>query len=578
MKFKSLEIKNFRNYKEINIELDNKNVIFGMNDIGKTNFLYAIRFLLDKNIRKNGFEQTDYHKNDVSKDIEITLELDISDFDESEDTKKIVAEASGVRSSNNSDKFFIKVVGVYNFKEVIGEPKLYWGDNRDDLFEMISSGYTFNVDKIFHVEYLNPLMDLNSLFLKNKRFLFDENSSSDGDKKIIEDIKYLTDTVNDKIGSMDSIKNLESDITKEYNNLRKEDIEIEMKSEMAIKGFFSDIVPYIKKHGDINYYPTSGDGRRKILAYSMINLINKKRYEDKVIVYLIEEPENSLHRSMQIALSKQLFSQQAFQYSFISTHSADILYELDDAMLIRIYSKDKIECSSYLYKLDRNFKKNKKKLNRFFCNALFAERVLLIEGPSEYVLFEKVMDEINDKYELDGGYILQVNGTYFKTYFDAFKGLNIDIIVKTDNDLKKKKDSENEYELLGINRCLKLLNRGNESNVNIDFTSNGEKTKNKEIKEKRIEIYNNHYNLIEEFEKNKIYISQLDLENDLEKVIGSKMASVLGVKSDKVVKKLQSSKLYNMVELVEGLNKEDCEKIYNSKYFKCLKELNNDRE
>nr|WP_243448024.1 TOPRIM nucleotidyl transferase/hydrolase domain-containing protein [Clostridium perfringens] len=74
------------------------------------------------------------------------------------------------------------------------------------------------------------------------------------------------------------------------------------------------------------------------------------------------------------------------------------------------------------------------------------------------------MNEINSNYELDGGYILQVNGTYFKTYFDAFKDLNIKIIVKTDNDLRAStaKNSDSEYELLGINRCLGLI--GEEKN------------------------------------------------------------------------------------------------------------------
>ncbi|MGG1658708.1 AAA family ATPase [Brevibacillus sp. NRS-1366] len=42
MKFVEMHIKHFRNFSEVRIELDNKNVIFGMNDVGKTNLLYAI--------------------------------------------------------------------------------------------------------------------------------------------------------------------------------------------------------------------------------------------------------------------------------------------------------------------------------------------------------------------------------------------------------------------------------------------------------------------------------------------------------------------------------------------------------
>lgn len=52
MKFDAVTIKNFRNFEYIAINLTNKNVLFGMNDVGKTNFLYALRFLFDKDIRK----------------------------------------------------------------------------------------------------------------------------------------------------------------------------------------------------------------------------------------------------------------------------------------------------------------------------------------------------------------------------------------------------------------------------------------------------------------------------------------------------------------------------------------------
>lgn len=579
MKFKSLEIKNFRNFECIKIDLDNKNVIFGMNDIGKTNFLYAIRFLLDKDIRRNRFIQTDYHKNNVKNDISITLELDISDFDESEDTKNLVSQAGDVRSSKNHEKFYIRVIGEYNSKEAFGEPKLFWGDDIDNLKDIANNGYSFKIDNIFQVVYINPLIDLDKIFIKNKRILMDESNSSEHDKNILEEIDGLTKEMNTKISSMSMIDNLQKNITKEYLGLRNEDVEIEMKSEMAIKGVFSDIVPYIKKKGDNKYYPTSGDGRRKILAYSILNLLNSKIYEDKIIIYLIEEPENSLHRSMQIALSKQLFSEDGYKYCFMSTHSSDILYELDNSNLIRIYSNEKIECKSHIYNIPTEFKTNKKKLNKHFCNALFSERVLLVEGPSEYVLFEKVMNEINSNYELDGGYILQVNGTYFKTYFDAFKDLNIKIIVKTDNDLRAStaKHSGSEYELLGINRCLGLIGEEKKQNIKIVFEKKGDVYKKKKLKEEKRKYFKDNKTLIEKFDKNSIFLSEIDLENDLAQVIGDKIYSILGGKKEKIVDTLQSSKLYKMVELVDELNKDDCEKIYESSYFKCLKELNNER-
>ena len=61
MKFDAVTIKNFRNFEYIAINLTNKNVLFGMNDVGKTNFLYALRFLFDKDIRRQNFTDTDYY-------------------------------------------------------------------------------------------------------------------------------------------------------------------------------------------------------------------------------------------------------------------------------------------------------------------------------------------------------------------------------------------------------------------------------------------------------------------------------------------------------------------------------------
>ena len=48
MKFEKVFIKNFRNFDDVEINLSNKNIFFGLNDVGKTNFLYALRYVFDK--------------------------------------------------------------------------------------------------------------------------------------------------------------------------------------------------------------------------------------------------------------------------------------------------------------------------------------------------------------------------------------------------------------------------------------------------------------------------------------------------------------------------------------------------
>ena len=501
------------------------------------------------------------------------LTVDLSDYDTSEDTKKLVSQIKGARSSENGDIFFIKLESIYDEKEMFGNPVLKWGDDLENLQEIPTRGVSSTLDNVFKVVYVNPLINLEQTFSKNKAIIFNEGDNEHDDTELINDIKGLTSEVNNKIGQMGVIREFQSAITEEYKLLKNEGILIEMKSEMAIKGFFSDIIPYIKREDDENYYPTGGDGRRKLLSYSILNHVNKIQYSDKILIHLIEEPENSLHRSLQIALSKQLFENESiYKYFFVSTHSAEILYYMEDTRLIRIYSKEKVECTSYLYNIDVSYKSIKKKLNRALSNALFAEKVLMIEGPSEKVLFEKVMSEINPDYELNGGFILEVGGTAFQHYVDALRNLDIKTIVKTDNDLRGKKGKKNIYEIFGMNRCLKLLGKEPLDVIDVEIPEKIKKRDKSEILNKiKREIYEESSTLISLFKQNNIYLSEVDLEHDLYNVIGSRMEEILAVPN--VVYYLQDKKLFNMVELVESLTKEDCEAIYNHEHFVCLKEL-----
>lgn len=104
MKMSRLIIENYRNFEKIDLQISNLNVLFGVNDIGKTNLLSAIRMLLDPQCRRFGFVDSDYHLKDTTKKIRIVLGIDVSDEDD-EDTKKIFAKAKVIRS--NKDTLYI---------------------------------------------------------------------------------------------------------------------------------------------------------------------------------------------------------------------------------------------------------------------------------------------------------------------------------------------------------------------------------------------------------------------------------------------------------------------------------------
>ena len=555
MKFENIHLINFRNYEDIEIDISNKNVFFGLNDVGKTNFLCALRFIFDKEIRKNGFLDTDYHDKNTNKPIEMIVKIDISD-EQCDDNKKLRARLKGaLMSSDNSA--YIKLVAKYDQKEMLGNPEMYWGGNIERLQEIKSYSYSMEIDYIFNVFYIDAYVDMYNLFKKNINVLIKNDKETD--ENILGDIDIAIGNLNNKISTLSGIKGFEQKITPEYKRFKNENIEIAIKSEIAIKGLYSNLVPYIKQENTDSLYPTSGEGRKKILTYSMYDMISEEEKEKKINLFLIEEPENHLHKSMQIAISKILFNDKKYEYLFVTTHSPYILYEMDDVNLVRIYNENRIDSSSVFYKVPKVYRKYKKILNKRLSEAIFSNKVLLVEGPSEITLFEKVLSEINPFYESDGNNIIDVGGVGFDKYIEILKPLHIEYIIKTDNDLRKYKE---KYSVLGFSRCNKLIGKDILPTKRIDENSVNS----------RKNLYDKNKGKLDKIrQENKIFLSKVDLENDLDEILHAKLVKCL--KTSNPVEYLQDSKSFNMEELVEKLTTKDCKIIYESYNFECLKEV-----
>lgn len=557
MKFESIKIRNFRNFEDIELTLSNKNIFFGLNDVGKTNFLYALRYVFDKDIRKLNLVDSDFHNKQLDKPIEIIVTLDISDVEDS-DCQKLRAQLKGALQSKHS-KVYIKLLAEYNKNELLALPLLYWGGDLDNLQEMKQRGYLYEIDYVFNVIYIDSYVDLYSLFKKNVSQLI--KNENDDDKVALANIQKTVDELNNNISSLSGIKEFENRLTPEYQKFRDEGISVSIKSEIAVKGLYSNIIPYIKQNDDENLYPTAGEGRKKLLAYSIFDILADENAEKKITLFLIEEPENHLHKSMQIALSQILFTDTKYTYLFVTTHSPFVLYEMDDVNLVRIYSDRKINGISTFYKVPENYEKARKMLNRCLSEAIFANKVLLVEGPSEYMLFSKVLAIVHPFYEADGIYILSVDGVGFETYFSILDKLEIFIVVKTDNDLRAVK-GKGTYSVLGFSRCNNLIGK--------------KLLPTKQITEKSVDAKRTLYNANKETldkirSKYYIFLSKVDSENDLDEVMHDRLLTLLGETSP--VDYLQDSKHYHMVELIEKLSDTDCRTIYNHYNFACLKEV-----
>lgn len=577
MKFIKLKVNNYRNFEHIILDLSNKNVIFGLNDIGKSNLLSVFRLLFDRKFRANNCIESDYHNKDTEKDIEILLQIELEKDNPTIDDEIVISKIGqcGILSSEKNN-LYIKLIAKFDLSLQAGEPKMFWGEDKNDLSEMQTIFNGYQIDKVFSAIYIKDITENNALFKKNIGRLINNELN---EKEDINAIKEEMLDINNKIGNLPSVKDLQQNLSKNYNSIRDEKIEICIRSEVGINNLYSNLNTYIKKEEQDNFYPTSGDGRKKLLEYALYTSIAENEQEEgnhKIYVYLIEEPENHLHESMQLYLSDQIFNNMKFKYFFLTTHSPSMLYEMDNnTNLVRLYSKDKVQCNTFLYNVPPEYKDLKRELNRNLANALFYEKVLLVEGPSEELLFKKVIENIDIQYQINGKYILQTNGIKFRPYIKVLECLGIQYVVRTDNDLRidsqYKKTDEKRYILLGINRCRNIITTHEKNLKVLDYKVNHKLDDSNTIITKK-ELYNKYKREISFFNKNNIYLSKVDLENDLNDVIHNEMCMYLDTENP--VEYLQNKKMINMIELINKLTKEDCKKIYNSEQFYCIKGWN----
>ena len=192
---------------------------------------------------------------------------------------------------------------------------------------------------------------------------------------------------------------------------------------------------------------------------------------------------------------------------------------MDGVSLIRIFHGPSIDSASYFYQVPANFEKNRKMLNRYLAEAIFANKALLVEGPSELLLFERVLSTINPFYEVDGIYILSVEGVGFSQYCKILNALKIKWIVKTDNDLRRPR-GKSDYVAYGFQRCNKII--GKETLPIQSYPDDS-------IANKRT-LYAENKEALDDIRANcGIFLSVVDLENDLDEVLHNNLCEIIYV-------------------------------------------------
>lgn len=513
----SVKLEGFRNFKKAKINLTKKSLIIGSNDVGKTNLLWAIRLLLDRSLSDYDLEPKDTDFFAFEEINKFTIQLHFEDVTED----CVVSKLKGKIGEDN--KLILAYEGFRDKTTKAKTYKLFAGPSKDLLEEIEDRYYR----KVLNVKYISSRRDLHNYINREKGYLFQIAKENREEEEIIKDEKLYSEiqmqlkNVDEKIPQLNFISSATNTINDELSKLSlhhtKQKIVFDASSS-NVDNFINSVS--IASKSNEQSVLIGGDGRLNQIYLALWASRNELTEDSlkEVTIFCIEEPEAHLHPHQQRKLADYLNSSISGQV-LLTSHSPQIASEFSPNSIVRLLNKKgatKAASNGCSKIIGKSFKDFGFRLSIIPAEAFFSDVVFLVEGISEELFYKTLSNQLKIDLDRLNISILMVDGVGFSTFIKILNSLDIDWVLRTDNDIFKIPKKE-EYRFAGIQRCVGFYREFFEKDNDTETILNENETNLKGFVNLPPEPVNEQSAsvIIEDLESYNMFMSKKDLENDL---------------------------------------------------------------